>query len=97
MEELIAMLNVIKKMIKDGDLHIINCSIDKKSVDILVSEFKDVPTEKGTEYELHDSANSNGLCYEKKHTLNGAMIHTYGTKRDMMSEFAEANNEAESV
>lgn len=90
MDELIAMLNVIKKLIKDGNLNVINCTIDKNTVDVLVSDFADVPTEKGTEYELCDSANSNGLCYEKKHTLNGAMIHTYGTKLDMMSEFAEA-------
>lgn len=89
MDELIAMLNVIKKLIKDGDLHIINCTIDKNKVDILVSDFVDVPTENGTEYELSDSSNGNGLCYEKKHTLNGAKIHTYGTKQDMMSEFAE--------
>lgn len=90
MDELIAMLNVIKKLIKDSDLHIINCTIDKNKVDILVSDFADVPTEKGTEYELRDSSINNGLCYEKKHTLDDVLIHTYGTKRDMAREFAEA-------
>lgn len=92
MDELIAMLNVIKKLIKDGNLHIINCTIDKNKVDVLVSDFADVPTEKGTEYELRDSSTS--LCYEKKHTLDDVLIHTYGTKQDMVREFVEVKNEA---
>ena len=93
MDELIAMLNVIKKLIKDGDLHIINCTIDKNKVDILVSDFVDVPTEKGTEYKLRDSSLS-GLCYEKTHALDDVLIHTYGTKQDMVREFVEVKNEA---
>lgn len=93
MDELIAMLNVIKKLIKDGNLNVINCTIDKNKVDVLVSNFADVPTEKGTEYKLRDSS-LNGLCYEKTHTLGDVLIHTYGTKQEMAHEFVEVENEA---
>ena len=88
MDELITKLNEVKNLIKE--MNVINCTISGNKLDILVRYFSDVPNEKGTEYvRCNDTA---GLPYEKR-LVNGdkdVVIHTYGTKQDMINEFAGA-------
>lgn len=86
MDELITKLNEIKYLLKD--MNVINCTVSVREVDVLVSNFSDIPTEKGTEYVRRDSSCS--MPYEKRFTRKGVLIHTYGTKQEMMKEFAEA-------
>ena len=85
MDELVKKMNEIREMLKD--MNVISCTIHKNEADVLVCNFADVPNMKGTTtYKLRDVGN---IPYEKSSMLDGVVIHTYGTAKEMQNEFAE--------
>lgn len=86
MEELIAKLNEAREIMRN--LNVINCGVEGGRIQILVNKFADVPTKNGTEYKLRGEG-SGCLPYEKRYVEDSVIIHTYGTKADMVEEFAE--------